>query len=36
MFVQLPLWGFVVLLIFAGIGAVTIAGIIYYNNKKEK
>lgn len=36
MLVQLPLWAFVVLLVFAGLGAVTLGGMIYYSVKENK
>lgn len=35
MFVQIPLWGFLVLIVFAAIGAYLVAKIIYDNNRED-
>lgn len=34
MFVQIPLWGFIVLLIFASIGALAVGAMIYFEARK--
>lgn len=35
MFVQIPLWGFLVLIAFAALGAYLVAKIIYDNSKED-